>query len=148
MDNFDDRHNELSYTEIIDRCSFDHEHLINARLSSNRPLLEEDVSTINYTMAQDLTSREKDNDNITQKTNKKYSMMLKFISGALIGTSNYNAIYVNADDDDDHFSITTETKTNSTEDQRNYHDKGVPTLQYIAKKMQSLRKRNLMKNNT
>jgi hypothetical protein len=98
------------------------------------------MSTINYTKAQDLTPTGTDNDNITQKANKTYSMMLKFISGALIGTANYNDIYVHTDDDDDHFSITTETKKNNTEDQRNYHDKGVPTLRYIANFLQSLRK--------
>jgi hypothetical protein len=101
------------------------------------------VSTINYTKVQDLTLRGRDNDNITKETNKTYSMMLKFMCGALIGTSNYNDIYVNADDDDDHYSITTETKTNTTEDQRNYHDKGVPTLQYIAKKIAKLEKTQL-----
>jgi hypothetical protein len=103
------------------------------------------MSTINYTKLQDLTPTGTDNDNITQKTNKTYSMMLKFLSGALIGTANYNDVYVHTDDDDHHFSTTTETKTNTTEDQRNYHNKGVPTLQYIAKKIAKLEKTQLGK---
>jgi hypothetical protein len=132
--NFDERHNESSHTEIIDRCNFDHGHLINARLSLNRSLLQEEISTIKYTKTQDLTQTGTDNVNLTHKTNKTYSTVLKFISEALVGRANYSDIYVYTDDDDDIFSITTKTKTNTTEDQRYYHDKGVPTLQYIAKK--------------
>jgi hypothetical protein len=52
----------------------------------------------------------------------------------------------NAEDDD--ISRTSENKTNTTEDHRKYHNKKVPTLQNIAKKMQSLRTHNCMKNNT
>ncbi len=80
--NFDKRHEELSHPEIIDRCKFNHGHLINARLSSNRSLLQEEMLTDNNTKTQDLNPTGTDNVNVTQNINKTYSTMLKFISGA------------------------------------------------------------------
>ncbi len=90
--NFDKRHEALSHTEIIDRCKFNHGHLINARLSSNRSLLQEEMSTVNNTKTQELNPTGTDNVNLTQKINKTYSIMLKFISGAFVGGAKYSDI--------------------------------------------------------
>ncbi len=129
--NFDKRHEELSHTEIIDRCKFNRGYLINARLS-----------TVNNTKMKNLNPTGTDNVNLTQKINKTYSTMLKFISRALVGGAKYSDIYVTSDDEDDDTSRTSKNKTNTTEDHSNYHNKKVPTLQTIAKKMQSLRTHN------
>ncbi len=112
--NFDKRHEELPHTEIIDRCKFNHGHLINARLSLNRSLLQEEMLTVNNTKMQDLNPTGTDNINLTQKINKTYSTMLKFISGALVGGAKYSNIYLTSDDEDDDISRTSENKTNTS----------------------------------
>ncbi len=81
--NFDKRQEELSQNK--DRCKFNHRHLINTRLSSNRSLLQEVMLTVSNTKKQDLNPKGTDNVNLTQKINKTYSTMLKFMSGALVG---------------------------------------------------------------
>jgi hypothetical protein len=104
--------------------------------------------TVNNTKTQDLNPTGTDNVNITQKINKTYSTMRKFISGALVGGAKSSDIYVTSNDEDDDISRTSGNKTNTTEDYSNYHNRKVPTMQNIAKQMQSLRTHNLMKNNT
>jgi hypothetical protein len=95
--NFDERHEELSHTEIID-CKFNHGHHIDARLSSNKSLLQKEMLTINNTKTQDLNPTGTDNVNLTRKINKTYSTMLKFIPGALVGKAKYSDIYVTSNE--------------------------------------------------
>jgi hypothetical protein len=99
--------------------------------------------TVNNTKMQDLNPTGTDNVNLTQKINKTYSTMLKFISGALIGGAKYSDIYMTSDDEDDDISRTSENKANTTEDHSNYHYKKVPTLQNIATKTAKLENRQL-----
>ncbi len=107
--NFDKRHEELSHAEITDRCKFNHGHHINARLSLDRSLLQEEILTVK----QDLNPTGTYNVNVTQKINKTYSTMLKFISGALVGGAKYSDIDVTYDDDNDDISRTSKNKTNT-----------------------------------
>jgi hypothetical protein len=68
--------------------------------------------------------------------------MLKFIYGALVGGTKYSDIYVTSNNEDDDISRTSDNKTNTTEDHSNYHNKKIPTLQNIAKNLQSLQTHN------
>jgi hypothetical protein len=64
--------------------------------------------------------------------------MLKYVSGELVGGAKYSDIYVTSDDEDDDISRKRENKTNTTEDHINYHNKTLPTLQNIAKKLKQV----------
>jgi hypothetical protein len=68
--------------------------------------------TVNNTKTQDLNPTGTDNVNLTQKINKTYSTMLKFISGALVGGAKYSDIYMTSNDEDDDISRISENKTN------------------------------------
>ncbi len=71
--------------EIIDRCEFSNGHFINAQLSSDKSILQDEFTTIYGTERQDPTLNRKDLTNVQKNVNKTYSTMLKLISGALIG---------------------------------------------------------------
>ncbi len=43
---------ELLHTKIINKCVFHHDHLINAQLSSEKSLLQQEMTTINITQSQ------------------------------------------------------------------------------------------------
>ena len=73
---------ELLHLEIIDRYKFSNGHIINAQLSSDKPILQEEFTTINCTERQDPTLNGKDLTNVKKNINKTYSTMLKFIPGA------------------------------------------------------------------
>ncbi len=62
--------------------------------------------------------------NLTQNKNKIYSILLKLISGALVGGAKYSDLYVTSDDEDDDISRTSENKINHTDiDNSNDHKK-------------------------
>jgi hypothetical protein len=55
---------ELLHSEIIDRCKFSNGHIINAQLSSDKSILQEEFTTINGTERQDPTLNGNDLTNI------------------------------------------------------------------------------------
>ena len=78
-----DIYDEYSHSEIIDRCDFGQNHLIHARLSSNKPIIQEQVeNNIENNVSNSVPTNGAQS---TQKTNKTYPTMLKLICGALIG---------------------------------------------------------------
>ena len=80
-------------------------------------------------------------------------MMIKLISGALVGTSNYNDIYDDDryddenDDEDDNHDDTTDGQ-NFTDHLISNIKQGTPTMQKLPTKLQNWKKQNWMKNNT
>ena len=126
--------------EIINRCNFWHDHIINARLSSDKSLIQQDIPVqTNTEEQQDINTEEVTNQTkIPLNQNRTYSTMLKLISGALVGWTNYCDIYTASDMGDDYRSRAKTRENNIT----------VPTLQEVARKVAHLEKRNLMKNST
>ncbi len=92
---------ELSHSEIIERCDFSNSHISNARLSSDKSILQEEHIMISITETQDSTPNRKDSSNVQRNNNKTYSTMLKLISGALVGGTDYSEIYENCGIDKD-----------------------------------------------
>ncbi len=71
---------ELSHSEIIDRCKFSHGHIVNARLTADKSIIQEELATINGTERQDSTVNGENLTNVQGDTDKTYSTMLKLIS--------------------------------------------------------------------
>ena len=92
--------------EIINRCNFRHDHIIYARLSSQKYLIQQDIpAQTNTEKQQDINAEEGTNKtNIPLNQNRTYSTMLKLISGALVGWKNYCDIYTPSDMGDDYRS--------------------------------------------
>ncbi len=84
---------ELSHSETIERCDFSISHISNVQLSSDKSILQEEHTMIDGTETQDSTLNGKDLSNFQRNTNNTYSTMLKLISGALVGGTNYSEIY-------------------------------------------------------
>ncbi len=105
---------ELSYLEIIDRCKFSNGHFINARLSSDNSILQEEFTTINGKERQDPTLNGKDLTNVQKNINKAYSSMLKLISGALVGGTKYSDMYVSSDIKEDDKSTASNNRSSNT----------------------------------
>ncbi len=78
---------ELSQLEIINRCNFRHDHIINARLSSQKSLIQQDIpAQTNTEEKENINTEEGTNQTkIPLNQNRTYSTMLKLISGALVG---------------------------------------------------------------
>jgi hypothetical protein len=68
---------ESLHSEIIDRCKFSNGLIINARLLSDKLILQDKFATINGTERQDPALIGKDFTNIQKNINKTYSTMLK-----------------------------------------------------------------------
>jgi hypothetical protein len=135
---------ELSHTNIINRCVFHHDHLINPQLLSEKSLLQQETPTINSTQSQDLNLEQTDSTNIPQNMNKTYSTMLKLMCRALVGGTKYGDIYVSSKIEDDDMSKTSNNSTSTTGiDHSNDHSRKVPTLQEIARKVARLEKKQL-----
>jgi len=105
---------ELSHSEIIDRCKFSNGHIINARLSSDKSVLQEEFTTINGTERQYPTLNGKDLTNVQKNINKTYSTMLKLISGALVGGTKYSDIYITSDIEEDDTSTPSNNRSSNT----------------------------------
>ena len=87
---------ELSHSEIINRCNFDTRHIINARLSSDKSILHTEVSRNSdntNTSEQQSTTPQPNNNNVLHCGTKSYSSMLKLICGTLVGTISYHDVY-------------------------------------------------------
>ena len=131
-------HEEYSHSEIIHRCNFGSNHLINARLSSEMSLQHQPDSYSHDATPQCLNT---DVYQRTEDTIKTFPTMLKLISGTLVGGVKYSDIYIESDEDED---------TSSTDDYVNNNDKGhdktqrkIPTLPQIARKVARLEKTQL-----
>ncbi len=132
------KHEEYSHSEIIHRCNFGSKHLINAHLSSEMSLQYQAETYSHDTTPQCLSSNNIDSDHGAEDTIKIFPIMLKLISGTLVGGVKYIDIYIEADEDED---------TSSTNDYVNNNDKGqdktqhkIPTLPEIAQKVARLEK--------
>ena len=117
---------ELSHSEIINRCNFNQRHIINARLSSKKLIIQKEISTNTKntnTSEQQHTTPQPNSTNLIQCGTKTYSSMLKLICGTLVGGISYHDVYTVHDIEDN----TSYTKANMTS--------SVPTLHGIARKI-------------
>ncbi len=89
-----------------------HDHIINARLSSDKSLIQQDNPALNNTERQDITAEGTDPTKIPHIQNRTYSTMLKLICGALVGGTKYCDIYMAPDMGEDYGS-TTKTVANN-----------------------------------
>ncbi len=100
--------------EISDRCKFSKGHNINALLSSDKSILQDEFTTIYGTERQDPPLNGKDLTNVQKNINKTYSTMLKLISGALVGGTKYCDIYVTSDIKEDDTSTASNNRSSNT----------------------------------
>jgi len=71
---------ELLHLEIINKCNFWHDHIIDAQLSYDKSPKQQEISAVNNPERQDITAEGTDFSNIPHNQNKKtYSTMLKLI---------------------------------------------------------------------
>ncbi len=105
---------------------------VNARLSSQKSLIQQDIpAQTNTEEQQDINTQEVTNQTkIPLNQNRTYSTMLQLISGALVGWTNYCDIFMASDMGDDHRSRAKTGENNIT----------VPTLQEVARKVAHLEK--------
>ena len=92
---------EYSHAKIINQCDFGQRHLIDARLSSNTTLLQqEELSTFTEMSDSGLNSDDVNGDISTMHTIQMFLTMLKLMSGTLVGDANYSNIYIDSDVED------------------------------------------------
>jgi hypothetical protein len=88
---------EYSHAKIINQCDFGQRHLIDARLSSNTTLLQqEELSTFTEMSDSGLNSDDVNGDISTMHTIQMFLTMLKLMSGTLVGDANYSNIYIDS----------------------------------------------------
>ncbi len=77
---------------LIQRSSTDKKfcngHIVNAQLTADKSIIQEELAKINGTERQDSTVNGENLTNVQGNTDKTYSTMLKLISGALVGGTN------------------------------------------------------------
>jgi hypothetical protein len=89
---------EYSHAKITNQCDFVQRHLIDARISSNTTLLQQEgLSTFTETFDGGLNSDDVNGDISTMHTIQTLPTMLKLISGTLVGGANYSDIYIDSD---------------------------------------------------
>ena len=75
--------------------------------------------------------------------------MLKLISGALVGGTNYSEIYITSDIEEDDTSTTSDNRpSNTNKHHSNDMHRNIPTLHEVARKVARLEKMELDENNT
>ncbi len=118
--------------EIINRCNFQHDHIINAQLLSQKSLIQQDIpAQTNTEEKQNINTEEVTNQTkIPLNQNRTYSTMLKLKSGALVGWTNYCDVYTTSDMGDNYRSRARTEENNIT----------VLTLQEVARKVAHLKK--------
>ncbi len=95
--NFDAMNTEEEYSpaEIINQCDFGQRHLIDACISSNTTLLQQEgLKTFTETSNSGLNLDDVNGDIFTMHTIQMFLTMLKLISGTLVGGAHYSDIYV------------------------------------------------------
>ncbi len=101
---------------------------------------------ISITETQDSTLNEKDSSNVQRNNNKIFSTMVKLISRALVGGTDYSEIYENYGiDNDDTSTASNNTSNNTNKDGSNQHHR-IPTLQEVARQIARLEKMELDEN--
>jgi hypothetical protein len=140
-------HEEYSHSEIIHQCNFGFGHLINAHLSSKASLQYQADSNTHDTTSHCLNSNNIDNDHGTEETMKTFPIMLKMIGGTLVGGVKYSDLYFDSDEDKATSSTNRYVASNYKGHDKNNTQHKIPTLPKIARKWQSLRRHNWMKNN-
>ena len=91
---------EKSHDKIINKCDFGQRHLIGACISSTTTLFQSGESGELSTLFDTSDSDGKNDNNSKQHKIQTYPTMLKLISGSLVGSANYNEIYLDLDDED------------------------------------------------
>ena len=111
--------------DIINRCPFTNDHLIDARLASTESIFKQ------QTLPEEQTVHNNEDDStsnhIQNLTKRSFPVLMKLVSTSLIGPTIYKNVYKNIADNED---MNKETKTS----------KGVaiPTLAGIARKIARL----------
>ncbi len=129
---------ENSNNEIINRCDFGQRHLIGAHLSTTTTLLgsgePEELNTLH-----DTSNSDSKNEDVPKHPKiQTYPTMLKLVSRTLVGSANYNEIYLDPDDKDAFNSCSTNDIATCNNKAKN--TKNVPTLPEIARKVAKLQK--------
>jgi hypothetical protein len=135
------KNEEYSHSEIIHRCNFGSNHLINARLSSETSLKYQPDSYSHDATPQCLNANNIDGDHRTDDTTKNFPTMLKLISGTLVGVVKYSDIYIESDEDEDTSSMDNYVNNNDKSHDKTQHK--IPTLPQIAQKVARLEKTQL-----
>ena len=119
-------------------------HIINAQLSSDKSILQEEFTKSNGTERQDPTLNGKDLTNVQKNINKTHSTMLKLISEALVGGTKYSDIYVTSDIEKDDMSTASNNRSSNTNKHHsNDQHRKIPTLQEVARKVSRLENKKL-----
>ena len=113
---------ERTHSEIIRRFNISDEHLIDARLSSNDSVLHQHDGRAASTSINNVVS----NVGTTNLGEKTFPVMLKLISGSLVGETEYSHIY-NMEEQDYDPDVQEESST--------LNECPVPTLQSITCKI-------------
>ena len=110
--------------KLSTNATFWHDHIINAQLLSDKSLIQQDIpAQRNTEKQQDINTEEGTNKtNIPLNQNRTYSTMLKLISGALVGRTNYCDVYTASDMGDNYRSRA----------RRGENDITIPTPQEVA----------------
>jgi len=114
-----------SHNEIIERCNFTNDHLIDARIDPTRSLLHDNNPVPPSNPPEDRNEHEC---SVTER--KTYSGMLKLISGALVGESEYTKIYAGLDNLHEQ-----EPPTDPAPSDSNRKEPIIPSLSDIARKV-------------
>ena len=131
-------YDEYSHSEIIDRCDFRQHHMIQARLSSDKSLLQEQVQSNRENNLLTSNSITENDGKSTQKTNKTFPTILKLIQGALIGGVNYDDIYM---DTDPAIETIPSITSNNPNKHQNLNTHKIPNLHKTARKVARLEKK-------
>jgi hypothetical protein len=139
---------EYSHAAIVNQCDFGQGHLIDACISSNTTLLqEEELSTFTETSDSGLNSDDVNGDISTMHTIQTFPTMLKLISQTLVGGANYSDIYIDSDVEDvlEKLSTINNETTKEIDRDKNTNSQKVPTLQERARRVARLKNKQLDK---
>ena len=142
---FDNMHeyDEYSHSEIINRCNFGSNHLINARLFTQTCLQHQPDSSTRDVTPLCLNSTNVDSDQKTEESIKTFPTMLRLINGTLVGCMKYSDLYNDLEENED----TSSTSSHANESDRDHCMKKIqrkiPTLPQIARKVARLEKTQL-----
>jgi hypothetical protein len=139
---------EYSHAKTINQCDFGQRHLIDARISSNMTLLQQEgLSTFTEMSDSGLNSDDVNGDISTMHTIQTFLTMPKLIGGALVGGENYSDLYIDPDVEDvlEKLSTINNETTKETDQDKNTNSQKVTTSQEIARRVARLKKKQLDK---
>ena len=120
---------ECSQTELIQRCNFSSQHLIDARLASTKSLLCDDSAATPSSFP--ATTNETNTGDSINIRERSYPAMLKLISGSIVGESKYAEIYAQLDLDEQEQPTAQQSSSSDSETS----EPTIPTLRNIARKV-------------